>query len=88
MRSYTVHTYDVWGNAKDGYDVNDVYPSCGTVELSDDCTDADIIRACKSIGAIRRNFHIDSFRIDGEIGYSMYVNHQLTGYPVCELRPV
>ena len=29
---WELRTYDVWGNAKDGYDVNDVY-SAGTVEL-------------------------------------------------------
>jgi len=29
---WAIRTYDVWGNAKDGYEVNDVY-SAGTVEL-------------------------------------------------------
>ena len=30
--TWELRTYDVWGNAKDGYDVNDVY-SAGEVEL-------------------------------------------------------
>jgi hypothetical protein len=29
---WSLRTYDVWGNAKDGYDVNDTF-SAGTVEL-------------------------------------------------------
>jgi hypothetical protein len=31
-RRYRVFTYDVWGNARDGFDVNYVYPQ-GTVEI-------------------------------------------------------
>ena len=30
--TWELHTYDVWGNARDGYDVNDVW-SAGEVEL-------------------------------------------------------
>jgi hypothetical protein len=30
--TWELRTYDVWGNAKDGYEVNDCY-SAGTVEL-------------------------------------------------------
>ena len=29
---WELRTYDVWGNAKDGYEVNDVYPA-GIIEL-------------------------------------------------------
>jgi hypothetical protein len=31
-RRYRVYTYDVWGNARDGFDVNDVYRH-GTVDI-------------------------------------------------------
>lgn len=30
--TWALRTYDVWGNARDGYDVNDVY-SIGAIEL-------------------------------------------------------
>lgn len=30
--TWKLRTYDVWGNAKDGYEVNDVYPA-GTVRM-------------------------------------------------------
>lgn len=86
IRKYDVHTYDVWGNAKDGYNVNDVYPRSATIELADDAEDADIIRALKNAGILRSKARYSSFDIDGETGYTLYVNYSPTSYPLCELR--
>lgn len=86
MKTYKVHTYDVWGNKNDGFEVNDVYPSCATIELPDDATDADIVRALKDVGVINAKCRTSSFEVDGETDYTMYVNYLPIGYPVCELR--
>ena len=32
LKTFDVYTYDVWGNARDGFDVNDRYKS-GTVDI-------------------------------------------------------
>lgn len=53
-RKLELHTYDTWGNAEDGYDVNDICKS-GTVEVSDDANQADVIAAFIESGDIGAN---------------------------------
>lgn len=84
---YTVHSLDVWGNARDGFDVNDVYPSHATIELPDEIVpDAQIIKALKDIGDIRPRIRASSIEIEGEQGYSLYVSYR--NRPEYELRAV
>lgn len=87
MRTYDVHTYDVWGNARDGYSVNDRYMRQAKIELPDEVDDKAIIRALKSAGIVRANCRISSFDIEGERDYTLYITHGPSGgYPVCELE--
>jgi len=81
---YNVHTLDVWGNAEDGYDVNDVYPSVGVVELSNDMTDNAIFMALKDADIAEGD--IDKAGIMGEHGYTLYISYD--NMPIFELRPV
>ena len=86
--TYTVHGLDVWGNAREGFDVNDVYPSRGRVTIFDDATDAEVVQALKREGFISPRIRVASVAIDGESGYSLYINEARTGKPVYELRAV
>ena len=43
-KTYEVWSYDVWGNAEDGYEVNDRC-KIGTVELPDKPTEKDVLEA-------------------------------------------
>ena len=83
-------TYDVWGNSKDGYDVNDVY-SCGEVEIElevktfigstdqwQSATPSDSqIRKIFGIGRIKLDTNGDDIRI--------HVDRARDGYPLGEL---
>jgi len=81
---YQICTYDVWGNARDGWDVNDVRP--GPVAAIDDArSDAQVIRALRAAGIIGRR-QTRSFAVDGD--ETVYVSEYRTGRPVCELRPI
>ena len=85
---YTVHPLDVWGNAREGYDVNDVLPSQGNVFIFDDATDEEIVRALKEEDFIDKGIHTRSVSIDGERGYDLYIGEARTNKPVYELRHV
>ena len=84
------YTYDVWGNAKDGYDVIDRY-SHGNIELRIPQTRYNADTPQEFIGAypndrqIKAAFgtrcHIDT---DGD-DLSIYVNRERDGYPIGEL---
>jgi hypothetical protein len=72
-------TYDVWGNARDGWEVNDSFAS-GTFDSDKpvkDLTDPEI----KEILGIHPNVKIDT---DGD-EMIVYVNRRRDGYPLGEI---
>lgn len=97
-RKQTVHTvwgmrtYDVWGNATDGYEVNDSYRR-GDVELELEIvvnnagSEYEFESAYPSDKQLREVFGLGKTRIetDGD-DLSVYVSRERDGYPVGELR--
>ncbi len=75
---YQVCSYDVWGNEEDGYEVNAVYLTDKRIEIDDDTTDEQI---ADMLGITQK------ISVDGELGYSLYVEAKDSLYPICELRP-
>lgn len=87
---WEIRTYDVIGNAKDGYEVNDVYPH-GKVELYIPVyrwnvgTSAEFKSAHPSDKKIRSVFGV-SCRIDTDgDDITIYVNRRRDGYPIGEM---
>ena len=74
---YKIITLDVWGNARDGYDVNDLYHTGRTVMLPEHPTrdaiiaclrDADEIR----LAGIQRKF----FEVEGDSDYTLEIYYK------------
>lgn len=63
MPKWTVWGLDVWGNPKDGYDVND-RRDAGRIELPDDCDERDVITALKLHGLINPRVRAESIGVD------------------------
>jgi hypothetical protein len=96
---YRLVNYDVWGNPRDGYEVNDAHYTGDTLALRDDLpngngpSDAEVIRALKRCGYLKPGIRARSLKIEGEPGFSLYVGTADTyrrepGRPLCELRAV
>ena len=73
---YEVISYDVWGNARDGFEVNQLFHTGRHVEVDDDTSDR----------AINRRLGIRGVEWDGEPGYALYGTLKRNGMPVLELR--
>ena len=65
MKQFRVYILDVWGNPKDGFEVND-RSGCGTIDLPDNYSDQDLIQALLDAdilasfsGTIKEKFEID-----------------------------
>ena len=87
MNKYEFLIYDVWGNSKDGYEVNDVqHADAEPVVITEQTSDRDIVKAAKAAGILKRNIRHSSIRIDGELGGSLYLTYIPDEYPLCELR--
>lgn len=81
-RKYECWVYDVCGNEKDGYNVNDISKTSETYELNDLWNDKQIVRSLKEQGCIRKGIHASSIGIGGEFAY-MYFEYK--GKPDFEL---
>ena len=91
IRRYRAWSYDVWGNARDGFDVNDRYDH-GHVDIrckrqvynagaahefaAYDPTDRQLSRAVGARGV----------EWDGESDYTLYATQRRNGRPICELE--
>lgn len=89
---WEVRTYDVWGNARDGWEVNQSFSS-GTIELDaivkvwNIGTPHMFVSAELSNGMIRKALGINSrigITVDGD-DMTYYVNRTSNGYPIGEL---
>jgi len=83
---YQVYDYDVWGNEKDGFDVNNVFKTPYVVEISEKDFDKEVIGRLKDAGFLKKTCKNSKFQIGGEPDYTLYVMYSPTWYPVCELR--
>ena len=79
---YDVWSLDVWGNARDGFEVND-RQRCGSIMVSILAEDKDVIRALKRADLLSRRCHFNSFRVD-DTG----IESAKTGEPIYQLERV
>jgi hypothetical protein len=80
---YEVISYDVWGNARDGFDVNDSRRTGVVVTIEDTDTDATINRKLGRAGITGAQ----GVRWDGD-EYALYGEYKRNGRPAAELRAV
>lgn len=58
--------YDVWGNSKDGYEVNQAFRTSTVVEFADDISDDALIRLLKREGVLKKGVRKSRIGIDGD----------------------
>ena len=79
MQTWRFHLYDIWGNARDGWDNNQTYPASQSVIVKDDATDKQIIR---KVHSKPRGIKVDNNHSDTD---TIYLNRS-NGSPYGELR--
>lgn len=86
MNKYTlVNYFDVWGNAKDGWEVNNLCNEATGITITDDASEKDVLNYLKLIGFLttsdRRQVRIDMTDWDMMEIYAVKDN-----YPLGSLR--
>jgi hypothetical protein len=76
--TYQVINYDVWGNARDGFEVNAAYTTNDYIEVSESTSDR----------AINRRLGVRGISWEGEQGHTLYGTVKRNGMPALELRAV
>ena len=72
-RVYRVFSHDVWGNAKDGYEINHSYPTGETVILSKGMSDKEIVKALKEVGVLRRDLRMNMIQLEEDEEESIHI---------------
>ena len=85
MATWTlVNYFDVWGNKKEGYEVNDQCVEADDVIIADDATPKEICEYLKSIGMLVTS---DMRRLEVvDYGDSIEINERKSGCPLFSLR--
>ena len=89
--TWELRSYDVWGNARDGYEVNDT-SRIGeaslrlAVEVNNAGTPGEFLSATPSDSQIRRALGLRRFKLDTDgDDTTIYVNRERDGYPCGEM---
>lgn len=77
---FQVWSLDVWGNKRDGFEVND-RQKCEVIIVRDDLGDKGIIKALKEADLLNKKCHFKSFNVD-EYG----LEAAKTGEPIYQLE--
>ena len=78
---FEVIEYEVWGNAEDGYDVNQAFHTYRYIEVSEKCTDGEILEA------LSKDYSLpDDVSIFGESDFTIYLEDAKDSKPLLELR--
>lgn len=85
MSIWTLYNYDIVGNSKDGYTVNNTYEVAGNLEVKDDASYRDIMQYLKSQGYLKKTCQLRYLEFDGD-DEIIFINQIKDGMPIFELR--
>ena len=85
---WQVAALDVWGNEKNGgFEVNNVFRLNVYIELPEDHEKADVIKALKQVGYLKKHVQNRQLTMDGSEDF-IYLEQTKNGCPVCYLYKV
>jgi hypothetical protein len=80
---YRIGSLDVWGNEKDGFEVNDVH-DLGSIEINEDWTNEQIIKSLVDNGYLNVDA-LDLAGVDSDGEGIVFINEKDTNRPVFNL---
>lgn len=81
MTWYEFVSLDVWGNARDGFEVNNAFRTGTTVEIPDEADHKAIVRILKDEGILKKDVRPSRVEIDDSTEGVIYVNDARNGRP-------
>lgn len=83
---WTIWSLDVWGNAKDGFEVNDRCAIDRAFELPLDATDDQIIKALRAANILNPKQRPCRYEVDGSDETHIDINWASNGKPLLSLE--
>ena len=88
MNHYQIINYDVWGNTREGFTVNQAFTTNVSIQLSDNYTNKELKNALYKSGFFNVGITRSKLEIDNQDS-CIYINHvskKVGYYPLLELR--
>ena len=80
--------YEVWGNKKEGYEINNCFRVVEGIVIDDTDTDKDIVKKLKEVGYLKNTVKVNQLTIESHSD-SMIEFYERKGYkPLCRLEKV
>ncbi len=86
MKYKLIDYYDICGNEKEGYEVNNLCTWITDIEIADDATDADIINYLKSIKYLNERATTETVELSGDDDFYIELTEKETGRPLGRLE--
>jgi len=80
-----LYNYDVWGNADEGWEVNDRY-FWRDISLPTEYSKKDVWRALLRVGFLKSTVKFDKLDIDISRAEGITVDRVSDGMPICEIN--
>lgn len=81
-----INYFDVWGNKKDGYEVNNLC-SEGEIVIPENATNKDLVQAIKDFGFFKKTTRTNMLYISNDFEMIEF-DERRTGKPICRLELV
>lgn len=81
-----INYFDVWGNKKDGWEVNNLCQEGEPFELSLDCTQKDVLAKIKEVGFFKPSVRMNMISFSVWDQYMIEIEQKSTGKPICRLE--
>lgn len=82
--TFEVITLDVWGNERDGFEVNQSFTTGITFDIDNEANDTDIEAKLKAIDVLADHAEI---YVEGENDFMLNIYSKETGRPLIDLQP-
>jgi hypothetical protein len=82
---FDVWTLDVWGNAREGFEVNDRSRLRERLFVRRDSSDKELLKALKDAGLLNKRCHFKSFSVHGDDA-QLFIDSRKTGEPIYQLE--
>jgi hypothetical protein len=83
-----INYFDVWGNEKDGFEVNNLCVEEKDLMIEENSTDKEIFQFLKLIGFIKKTVRLNQLNIDKNFCDSILceIEERKTGRPICRIE--
>lgn len=76
-----INYFDVWGNSKDGYEVNNQCTEAADIIMINYPTDRDLLKLLKSIGFFKKHVRLNMLDIRDDFEF-IEISERRTGKPI------